>query len=835
MGNGTDSRRENSYKFSHECINIKNISLQKRAAGGDRKKHRNPLSVQKLKGAAGRIGENSARHSSPKTRRRGCVQKIKRGETAVKLMQILTKIKQSRSFAPMLFLAAGMALIIAVFPYRAVCSWPISAVVTDREGIPLCGSLSSAEEWSLPIAYEQMGRRMPAVVVALEDRRFYQHNGIDAAAAIRALVQNSRAEKTISGGSTITSQVIRLSIERPRTIPNKIIEFWQAMTLEHLLTKEGILELYLNRAPFGGNIRGIEAAARAWFNKPAAELSLAEATLLAGILRGPSYYRPDRHPQRALALRNRLLDTLAKRGAATAEEAARAKLEPLPQSRFAIPAEFRQAAEKVIKSGGVLQKRDRFGHVRSTIDRSAQNLLQAELQNALSRLSPSVTAAAVLIENESGAVRGYIGNAREDTHSDASWVDCADSPRSPGSTLKPFIYALGFESGRLTPSLMTADTPLSMKGTAPRNYDRHFRGPVSVRSALADSLNVPAVRILRSEGGRRTIDLYRRIGFAHFTKDADWYGDSLALGGCEVTVLELAAAYRVLANQGTAAPLKWAENDEETKGAPAISPAACALVLDILKDSRRLMPLYSEIFGEEGTKIAFKTGTSFGLRDAWTAAVTKKYTLAVWFGDPTGRPHQSLVGLKIAAPAAVRIMRKLTPTGAKWFDLPSNVKERRVCALSGMSPNPLCGELSSGLYIENVSNGEPCSMHVSENGRAAVKWPPELEGFFSSERGESPVRTVEITSPRKNALYELSPGRERLPLTAEGGRGALYWFVDGELIETGGEGAFWQMTAGRHEIAVTDEEGSGAAVTIKVAQSSQRQEKEDLPLLEEVK
>ena len=141
MGNGTDSRRKNSYEFSHECINIKNISLQKRAAGGDRKKHRNPLSVQKLKGAAGRIGENSARHSSPKTRRRGCVQKIKRGETAVKLMQILTKIKQSRSFAPMLFLAAGMALIIAVFPYRAVCSWPISAVVTDREGIPLCGSL----------------------------------------------------------------------------------------------------------------------------------------------------------------------------------------------------------------------------------------------------------------------------------------------------------------------------------------------------------------------------------------------------------------------------------------------------------------------------------------------------------------------------------------------------------------------------------------------------------------------------------------------------------------------------------------------------------------------
>lgn len=396
-------------------------------------------------------------------------------------------------------------------------------------------------------------------------------------------------------------------------MPNKIIEFWQAMTLEHLLTKEGILELYLNRAPFGGNIRGIEAAARAWFNKPAAELSLAEAALLAGILRGPSYYRPDRHPQRALALRNRLLDTLA---GVVRPRRKRRRGQSWNHCRKAVLPYRRNIAwrrKKVVKSGGVLQKRDRFGHVRSTIDRSAQTSFKRSCKTP-SHASPSITAAAVLIENDTGAVRGYIGNAREDTHADASWVDCADSPRSPGSTLKPFIYALGFESGRLTPSLMTADT-LSMKGAAPRNYDRRFRGPVSVRSALADSLNIPAVRILRNEGGRRTIDLYRRLGFS-FHQRRRLVRRQPALGGCEVTVLELAAAYRVLANQGMAAPLKWAEDDEETKGVPAISPAACALVLDILKDSRRLMPLYSEIFGEEGTIIAFKTGTSFGLRDA---------------------------------------------------------------------------------------------------------------------------------------------------------------------------------------------------------------------------
>lgn len=730
------------------------------------------------------------------------------------------------------FLLLGTALMLSTFPYSKVISWSISTVVTDKNGIPLQGTLSSSEEWSLPVPFEEMGAWMPKVVVALEDRRFYTHNGADLAAIIRAALQNSRAEKRVSGGSTITSQVIRLAIPRERTMANKAIEFWQAMQLEFFLTKRDILELYLNRAPFGGNIRGVEAAARSWFGKPAKELSLAEAALLAGILRGPSYYRPDRHPDRARLLRDRLLDTLEEVKAASPDEVRRAKLEPLPSSRAAIPSFHRMAAAQVINKSGVGAYRDRFGRLRSTIDTDIQNILKQELDAALENMPYGVTGAAVLAENESGAVRGYIGNVREGSGAVASWVDCADSPRSPGSTLKPFIYALAFESGRYTPSSLIADSPDSMNA-APRNFDRRYRGPVTVRTALADSLNIPAVRVLHSEGGRRTIDLYRRLGFSHFTKDFEWYGDSLALGGCEVTALELASAYRTMANGGKGSPLKWTENAEKSTVTSVITPEASALTLDILKDTRRLLPLYRDIFGADGTVIAFKTGTSYGLRDAWTGAVTKKYTLIVWFGDPSGKPHRALVGLTAAAPTAVRIMRKVTESGTKWFDLPPSVKVRKVCRVSGAPVNTHCPESYDALFADKISSTEPCRLHIVEDGAVTVRWPEELRAFFAKGDEHNEIKKALITSPRAGAIYELAKNREKLPLTVQGLSGTLYWFIDGQLEASSENGAaFWKMTEGTHKISVTDEEGNGAEAAFKV--TKEKKTEEELPMLEEI-
>lgn len=722
------------------------------------------------------------------------------------------------------------------FPFAAVRHRPVSLVVTDRNGFLMRGKLSADGEWRLAIPFAEMGRWMPEVVVALEDRRFWTHSGVDLPAILRAAAQNYGESRVVSGGSTITSQVIRLSVPRERTVLNKAKEFWQATTLELFMTKREILETYLNITPYGGNIRGVEAAALSWFGKQAKDLTLAEAALLAAILRSPTAYRPDRHPERVKELRDRLIDTLAERKAATAEEAARAKLEPLPAEKKSLPSVFAQAAARAEAVSGVWGMTDKYGRLKSTLDMNMQHLLQSELAGVLSTMDESVTAAAVLVENKTGAVRGYIGNAKEGRRLDAAWVDCAASPRSPGSALKPFVYALAFESGELIPATMLADAGGSYE---PRNFDRMFRGPVSARTALADSLNIPAVRVFRSQGGRKTLDLYSRMGFRYFTRDADWYGDSLILGGCEVTALELARAYRTMARGGIDEPLVWAEKADRPHKTRVLTAEAAALTLDILKDTRRLIPLYNEIFGEEGTVIAFKTGTSYGRRDAWTAAVTPAYTLIIWLGDPAGRPHYSLVGITAAAPSAIRVMRKITPRGSEWFELPEGVKKGELCPLSGQLRNPYCPLAVEELYIDKVSRRDPCALHRLEQGNVIIKWPPELENFFKQTSSSETSRELKITSLRHGAVYLMRGETDRLELAADGGKGELFWFVDGSYHDSHGAGrdrsVFWKMEPGKHKITAADESGRTFDVEITVRESGAGNDKDEhLEALEEM-
>jgi penicillin-binding protein 1C len=760
----------------------------------------------------------------------------------MKFEKILINIKKRgpsfirKIWAPLIIVFFFFIIAELSLPVEKICEWSFSTVVTDSNGSPLQGYLSKTEEWSLPIPLEEMGPWIPKVAVALEDRRFYSHQGVDMLSILRAIVQNRRAGMVISGGSTITTQLIRLSIPRERTLGSKTLEFWQALQIERLLTKREILELYLNKTSFGGNIRGIEAAARTWFNKPAKELSISEAALLAGLLRGPAFYRPDRHPERALALRDRLLDRLEELGVISAEEAKRAKLEKIPMKKFSIPFSCREASVHAAAQAGLSEGRDRYGRIRSSIDRRMQDIVEQELKMALSGLPQGITAAGVIVENKTGLVRAYIGNIRSGTGSAASWVDCGSSPRSPGSLLKPFAYALAFESGKLTPSSLLADTPMSMGQSAPRNFDRLYRGPVSARTALADSLNVPAVRVLRDIGQNRLLDLYRRLGLGHITKDAGWYGDSLVLGGCEVTLLEAAAAYMTLAVGGSAGALSWIEEVPSDENRRVLSRGASALTLDILKDEHRLIPLYRELFGAEGTAIAFKTGTSYGMRDAWTAAVTKPYTLVIWFGDPSGRPHQSLVGIKTAAPPAVRIMRKILPPGTNWFEYPPEVRKGEVCPLSGFPRNPLCPGGAVDIFIEGISSREPCRLHVMGDKGPEVRWPKEIELFLSERESSRNLSVIEITSPRGNAYYKMGRVGSKIILTSKGGEGEIYWFVDGELCapDDGSDEVWWQMKEGSHKISAADGFGSQASIRVTVVSENKKEQEEDLPILEEV-
>lgn len=753
--------------------------------------------------------------------------------TAVKLfiLQLCDK-RNRRTQSALCAVLLWYVFLFCTFPFGSVTSWDLSTVVTDRNGTPMSGSLSEEEEWSLSLPLEEMGYWMPRIAVAIEDRRYYSHCGIDLISILRAAAQNIKEGKIISGGSTITSQVIRLGIPCERTIKNKAAEFYRAVELEYFLGKNEILEIYLNRIPMGGNIRGVEAGSWAWFGKAAKDLTLAEAVLLTGILRGPSCYRPDRHHKRATELRNRMLDMLAQQGTVTAEQAEHAKREPVPHERRSIPTALRQASDMVIRQRGRTAKRDRYGKIRSTIEADKQSLLLNELTAALRSLPRSITAAAVLVENETGAIRGYVGNAKEGTDTSTSWVDCASSYRSPGSVLKPFSYALAFEKGLLTPQTMLADVPLHTTGHAPRNYDRYYRGAVSARTALAESLNLPAVRVMRMTGAPNILALYRRLGFSAFTKDSSWYGDSLVLGGCEVTALETAWAYRTLANNGEKSELCWTENEKTGPGEKILTPAACCLTIDILSDTERILPLYREILGEQRNRIAFKTGTSYGLRDAWTAAITKKYTLVVWFGDPEGKPCDALIGLRTAAPVARKILSRITPPGAEWFEIPDTVGKRAVCQLSGALRSRSCPHAVEDLYIKDTSSAETCTIHKEINGKASLSWPPELAGFYSKP-DKKEWSQVRILSPKKNAAYIITDQSDILPLTSTG-EGTLYWFIDGEpAAVTEGENTFWKMTPGQHKIYVIDEKGSTDSVVFTVKEGNKTDEAAEMPLLEE--
>jgi penicillin-binding protein 1C len=694
-----------------------------------------------------------------------------------------------------------------------------SRVVMDRDGVILSVYLSPDDEWCIPVSLDKMGKWAPDIAVAIEDKRFYSHSGVDLLAICRAAVQNIASRKVVSGASTITAQLVRMSIPRQRTIKNKAIEFWSAVRLESRMTKKEILELYLNRAPFGGNIRGIEAASRAYFNKPSNLLTLGETTLLISLLRSPSLLRPDRYPLRAQRVKDAKLSYLFKKNIISRENMNLALDEQVSARRYAMP---RRAS---MASSHVLRNSDGASLVRSSICLKYQDLLELNLKSALSRLPDSITASGVIIENKSGCVLAYTGNARDGSNSPAAQVDCGDAPRSPGSALKPFIYSEAFENGLLTPSSLLADTPVTFNGTAPRNFDTQYRGPMSARNALSLSLNAPAVRVLRMVGYAQTLSALKELGFSHIDKDSVYYSDSLALGGCDVTLLELANAYRTLAAGGNLSPLRWTEGTPQSYKRIFL-PETAWMTSDILFDEKRLMPLYQQIFSETEIFIAFKTGTSHGLRDAWSAGYTDRLTIVVWFGIPDGRAHSSLVGLEAAAPVMLKIFRELWREGdSKPRQRPSGIYSRDVCALSGLPPSKACPHIMKDYAISDISPNSLCPIHKNIDGTLVTQWPKELDDWIQMKGRNSRLgEGIRITRPtgNKKIIAEKNKLNTRLFFVAEGPL-PHYWYLDGKFIgmDKNGSGLFSDTSIGLHRASVLSMNASDT-VEFNVVENSPR-------------
>ncbi|GHS87444.1 penicillin-binding protein 1C [Synergistales bacterium] len=704
--------------------------------------------------------------------------------------------------------------------------------------------LSSDSEWRAPIPLSDMGAWLPLVAVAVEDKRFYSHIGVDPLALLRAACQNAARLRVVSGASTITSQTIRMAVsERERMggrgLSVKLREFIQAVKLERVMSKDEILETWLNLAPFGGNIRGVQAASLIYFGKPTRLLSPGEACLLIGMLKGPSLYRPDRRPEAARRRRDFIINFLEKRGVFSKEEARKALSEPLPSQWKRPPSRAWHFAEQVL-ARGVSERDDTY---RTTLDLEAQTKLEAVLRRTIAAFPDFVTAAAGVADNETGGIIAWVGNARFGSGAANAWVDCALAPRSPGSALKPFAYVHAFDKGILTPGSLLADTPLAFSGRAPRNFDLTYRGAVSARVALSDSLNAPAVRVLRMGGADGVLRLMRAFGLSGLNERASHYGDSLILGGCEVTVLQMLEAYSSLANGGLHRTISFLENSPRPAGDRLASEAAVWMATDILDNKSRLSTFARESERNYVWRAALKTGTSYGLRDAWAAAWTPRFTVVVWVGAPSGESWPGLVGAGAAAPVALSVLRVLSAgesvnknARSAWYERQEGLVLREVCALSGRPPTPACLSRRLDWSIEGVTRTTPCDIHVLRNGQSALLWPTSLA---AAETPATDIRrsNLNIVSPISGATYYMAPlaREQKIPLRSEGARGAsgkVWWYLDGRFIglSAANDTFFYAFPDGRHKLSVSDGTGGGASTSFNVASPGKKRSAPELSL-----
>lgn len=702
-----------------------------------------------------------------------------------------------------------------------------SPALYDIKGKLFHVRLSPDSEWQIPIPLGEMGKWLPLVAVNAEDGRFYGHIGIDIIAMLRAVYQDITRGRIVSGASTITSQVIRLAVsereKRKRTPSTKVREFIMALKIERELPKAKILECYLNLAPFGGNIRGVQAASLIYFGKSASQISPGEACLLIGMLKGPTLYRPDTRPASALRRRNDIIALMERKEVFTHDEAQRAYMEHLPGKKFDLPARAWHYSELVFSQNpGTSQK------LNTTLNLEAQTKLEAILRQSLNEFPAGITLAAGVVENRTASLVAWSGNARFSYGTDASsWVDCGRAPRSPGSTLKPFAYLEAIEQGILTPSTLLADTSMAFSGRAPRNFDLQYRGAVTARIALSESLNAPAVRVLRSSGSDKVLSLMRSAGLRHLTQSAQYYGDSLILGGCDITLLEELEAFTMIASLGIHRPLKLLQDSPEMDERLA-SSSGCWLVSDMLRYNGELSMFARGTLGRQW-RVALKTGTSYGLRDAWAAAWTPDYTVVVWAGNPDGTSWPGLIGARASAPVAVKILRAVSPASG-WYAKPEGLISRKVCALSGKPPTALCPAVKLDWAIDGVTKTLPCDMHTLEAGQTVINLPSEYNTTLNRKNTlaiKKKYSELNIISPVPGASYFATPfdAERKIPMKAEGAVNRIWWYLDGEYIGTSTPDAtfFHDVPDGEHVISATDDEGRSSSVSVKVYTPGKRE------------
>ena len=647
-----------------------------------------------------------------------------------------------------------------------------SHVVLDRQGRLLRAYATSEGRWRLPVNERDVDPRFRKLLFAYEDKRFSDHPGVDALALGRAAVQFISRGRIVSGGSTISMQVARLLEPRERRgLGAKLRQIVRALELERALGKDGVLALYLTLAPYGGNLEGVRAASLAYFGKEPRKLSLAEAALLVALPQSPELRRPDRFPSAARAARDRVLDRAALAGLVARDEIARAKSQPVPHDRKPLPVLAPHAADQV-----VLMESDRREH-RLTLDLFLQKNLQELAHERAQALGPDISVAILAVDNMSGEVRARVASADFFDTRRAGQVDMTQALRSPGSTLKPFIYGLGFEDGVIHPDTLIDDRPTRYGSYMPENFDLNFQGVVTVRRALQLSLNVPAVAVLNKVGVNRLGARLSQAGAALVLPKGDAPGLAMGLGGVGVRLADLVMLYASLARQGEALPLTERQGDPADNGQTPrrlLGPDAAWYVGKILLGAP---PPDNAPHG----RIAFKTGTSYGYRDAWAIGFDGRMTVGVWVGRPDGASVPGLVGRASAAPILFEAF-----------------------ARSGSAPVALPRAPKGAIFA------------------ASNRLPPPLQRFGVSGPSEA-AEAPRIMFPPDGARLEIAAGAQPDPvaLKISGGRGPLTVLVNGvpmgvPIIAAGGRGTLFFQPDGPGFVRLTVMDARGASDSVSV-------------------
>ena len=572
---------------------------------------------------------------------------------------------------------------------RVMFKAPVSAVLEGNDGTLLSARIASDGQWRFPMA-DSVPSRFAAAIINYEDKRFRRHLGVDFLSIGNALRSNIRGEGIRRGASTITMQTIRLSRgNKKRTVGTKIIEAILATRLELRCSKKEILLLYASNAPFGGNVVGLEAAAWRYFGRGADELSWAESAMLAVLPNSPSLVHPGRNRDKLLYKRNFLLDKLAQAGIIDSLQCALAKDEELPEQPCAMPDIAPHYLETLrIAGGDKLYRSDIIPSLQLKVEHIAERDIEVFRSNKVNNL------AAIVLEVKSGNIIAYCGNVPGNGIDVGQSVDVVQAPRSSGSTLKPFLYSAMLDEGDILPTMLISDIPFNYKNFSPRNFNNTFDGAVPAREVIQRSLNVPSVRMLNEYGIEKFVLLLKEMGFSTINRGGDTYGLSLILGGAEITLCDLAFAYRSMAAKLSS----FGAEDDVFEKLP-LSAGAIWCTFDALSMVNR-----PEEEGEwksfsSTRKIAWKTGTSFGNRDAWSIGVTPDYVVGVWAGNCDGEGRPNLTGIGYAAPVMFDIFDKLPQTG--WFDIPENdLEEIVVCKKSGHPISERC--VVGGVRSDNV-------------------------------------------------------------------------------------------------------------------------------------